>query len=230
MGVGRRLGRALAPLGVKAAPRQSSGFVRQVLALAIGGFGRYPGAAEAGERRLAQASGDVDRAIHDLIEAHVRMAGLQGFLTNLGGVVTLAVTLPANVAGLAVLQCHMVAAIAHLRGYDLGDPRVRNAVLACLLGEEGVEHLVRRRRLPSSPMGIATAPAHDPELDRRTAEVVAQELVAKVGGKRVATAAGRRVPLVGGGIGALSDGYSTWRVGRYADKALLSRGRPRQRP
>jgi hypothetical protein len=227
MGAGSRLGRALAPLGVKMAPRQASGFVRQVLDLAIDGFGRFPGAREAGERRVADSGGDVDRAIHDVIEAHVRLAGVQGFVTNLGGVVTLAVTLPANVAGLAVLQCHMVATIAHLRGYDLDDPRVRNAVLACMLGEDVVDHLVKKKRLPSSPMGIATAPAHDPGLDQRIGVELTQDLVTKVGGKRVATSVARRVPIVGGGIGAVSDGFSTWRVGRYADRALLARGRRR---
>lgn len=227
MGVGSRLGKALAPLGVKIAPRQASGFVRQILELAIDGFARYPGAVAAGNRRLAEANGDVEQAVHDVIESHVRMAGVQGFLTNLGGVITLAVTIPANVAGLAVLQCHMVATIAHLRGYDLADARVRNAVLACLLGEETVDELVKSKRLPSSPMGIATAPAHDPGLDQRIAVEVTQEMVAKVSGKRVATAVGRRVPVVGGGIGAVSDGFSTWRVGRYADRALLSR-RPRR--
>lgn len=225
MGVGSRVGKALAPLGVRIAPKQASGFVRQILELAIDGVGRYPGAVASGERRLKDAGGDVERAIHDVIEAHVRMAGVQGFVTNLGGVVTLAVTVPANVAGLAILQCHMVATIAYLRGYDLQDPRVRNAVLACLLGDETVTELVKRKRLPSSPMGIATAPAHDPALDQRIAVEVTQEIVAKVGGKRLVTAVGRRVPVVGGGIGAVSDGFSTWRVGRYADRALLPRGR-----
>ena len=217
MGVAGRVGKALVPLGVKVAPKQASGFVRQVLELAIDGVGRYPGAAVSADRRLRESGGDVNRAIHDLIESHVRMAGVQGFVTNLGGVVTLAVTIPANVAGLAVLQAHMAAAIAHLRGYDLDDPRVRNAVLACMLGEDSVNALVKKKRLPSSPMGIATAPAYDPGLDQRIATEVTQELLAKVGGKRV----------VGGGIGAVSDGFHTWRVGRYADRALLARGRPR---
>ena len=159
MGVAGRIGKALAPLGVKVAPKQASRFVRQILDLAIDGYGRYPSAAAAGDRRLREASGDVDQAIHSVIETHVRLAGVQGFVTNLGGVVTLAVTIPANVAGLAILQCHMVATIAHLRGYDLDDARVRNAVVACMLGDEGVRNLVRHKRLPSSPMGIATSPA-----------------------------------------------------------------------
>ena len=45
----------------------------------------------------------------------------------------------------------MIAGIAHLRGYDLADPRVRNAVLVCLLGEESVRDLVRAQKLPAPP-------------------------------------------------------------------------------
>ena len=63
---------------------------------------------------------------------------------------------PTNITGLALVQCRMIAGIAHLRGYDLTDPRVRNAVLVCLLGEEAVGSLVGERRLPAPPMALAT--------------------------------------------------------------------------
>ena len=77
--------------------------------------------------------------MHEVIENHVRYAGAQGFVTNLGGLATAAVALPTNITGLALIQCRMVAGIAHLRGYDLDDPRVRNAILACILGEDAVK-------------------------------------------------------------------------------------------
>ena len=69
----------------------------------------------------------------------MRYAGAQGFVTNLGGLVTAAVTIPANITGLALIECRMIAGIAHLRGYDLDDPRVRNAILVCMLGEDEVD-------------------------------------------------------------------------------------------
>lgn len=207
-------------------PRLGAGFVREVLHRAIDGVGRLPGAAESAQQRLADNDGDVDKAVSDLIEAHVRLAGLQGFLTNLGGLATMAFTVPANIAGLAVLQCHLVAGIAHLRGYDLSDPRVRNAVLACLLGEESVRRLVADKTLPSSPMGLATAPVHDPQLDDKTAAEVTGELLAKVTGRRVVLSVSRRVPVIGGGVGAVSDAVSTYQVGRYADRELLARRLP----
>jgi hypothetical protein len=42
-----------------------------------------------------------------------------------------------------------------------------------------------------------------------------------VAGKRVASSVGRRVPLVGGFVGAGLDGHATWKIGRYADRELL---------
>jgi hypothetical protein len=115
----------------------------------------------------------------------------------------------------------MISAIAHLRGYDLEDPRVRNAVLVCLLGEDAVRELVSAKKLPAPPMALATAPAHDPTLDRVISAEVASDLVTKVAGKKLAGTVGRRIPLVGGLVGMGADGYATWKIGRYADRELL---------
>ena len=129
---------------------------------------------------------------------------------------------PANITGLALVQCRMVAGIAHLRGYDLTDPRVRNAVLVSMLGEDvGAEAGRGRARSRRRRWRMATAPAHDPGLDRVISAEVAADLVAKVAGKRVAGSAGRTIPLVGGLVGAGADGFATWQVGRYADRELL---------
>lgn len=117
----------------------------------------------------------------------------------------------------------MIAGIAHLRGYELEDPRVRNAVLACLLGGDQVDALLRRGTLPAPPMALATAPVADPALDRRIATEVGSDIIARMTGKRLAVTVGRRVPVVGGVVGMGADGYSTWKIGRYADRELLPR-------
>ncbi len=89
-----------------------------------------------------------------------------------------------------------------------------------------VDDLVRATKLPAPPMALATAPAHDPELDKVVSAEVASELITKVAGKRLATtAAARRIPFVGGFVGMGADGFATWRVGRYADRELLPRAR-----
>jgi hypothetical protein len=225
MGTMSTISRRLAPRVTALAPNLTSTFVREALRRAVEGVGPLPSAASAADEQLREQGGDVERAIHEVIENHVRFAGAQGFATNIGGLVSAAFMIPANITGLALLQCREVAGIAHLRGYDLEDQRVRNAILTCMLGEDAVKSLVRKKNLPSTPMGIATAPTYDPHLDRVLANEVASELLTKVAGKRVATTIGRRVPIVGGVVGASADAYATWQIGRYADRELLPRSR-----
>jgi hypothetical protein len=225
MGIGGSLGKRIAPQMHRLAPDLTSSFVHEALHRAVHGIGPFPPAAAAADKQLEEQHGDVERAVHEVIENHVRYAGAQGFVTNVGGLVTVAVTIPANITGLALIQCRLVAGIAHLRGYDLTDPRVHNAILACMLGEDAVKSLVKKRKIPAPPMAIATAPTHDPHLDKVMAAEVTSELITKVAGKQVVTTVGRRVPVVGGLFGAGADAYSTWQIGRYADRELLPRSR-----
>lgn len=225
MGMKATVARQLAPRIHDLVPGVTSGFVREALNRAIDGVGPLPAAAKAAEKQLVEQRGDVDRAIHEVIENNVRIAGAQGFITNIGGLVTAAVAIPANVTGLAVIQCRMVAGIAHLRGHDLADPRVRNAILALLMGEDDVDDLIKKKKLPAPPMALATAPEADAGLDEAISAVVATHLITRVAGKRMATTVARKVPVVGGVVGAGADGFSTWRIGRYADRELLPRNR-----
>ena len=225
MGLKETVERQLATRITEIAPTLTGGFVREALNRAIDGVGPLAPAAQAADKQLREQRGNVERAIHEVIENNVRIAGAQGFATNVGGMITMAVMIPANVTGLAVIQCRMVAGIAHLRGHDLADPRVRNAILALLLGEEQVHELVKKRKLPTTPMAMATAPVHDPTIDRVISAVVATDIVARVAGKRLATTLGRKIPVVGGMVGMGADGYATWRVGRYADREMLPRRR-----
>ena len=215
--------RQIAPRVTHLAPGLTQSFVREALHRAIAGVGPLPPAAHAAEAQLREQHGNVDKAVRELVQNHVAYAGVEGLATNLGGLVTAAIVAPANIAGLALIQCRMVAGIAHLRGYDLDDPRVRNAILETVLGEETVVKMVKKHQLPAPPMAVATAPQHDPALDQTIATVLANELIGRVIGKRIATTVGKRVPIVGGAVGLVADGWSTWRVGRYADREFLPR-------
>ena len=225
MSLSKRLTQTFAPKVTELAPNITAGFVHRALDRAIRGVGPLDSAAMAAEKQLDEQKGDVDKGIREVIENNVRMSGVQGFLTNIGGLVTMAVMVPANVSGLALLQCRMIAGIAHLRGYDLADKRTRNAIMACMLGEERMLALIKKKKLPGTPMALATAPVYDPHLSTVLANEVASELITKVAGIRLAVTVGRRVPVVGGLVGMSADAYATWRVGRYVDRELLPRNR-----
>ena len=215
--------RKVAPDLHRSAPGLNSSFVHQVVERAIHGVGPLPSAAKAAAKQLGEQRGDVDKAIRELVENHVALAAVQGFVANIGGITTAAATIPANIAGLAVLQVRLVAGIAHLRGYDLSDARVVNALLLCTLGEPTAQGLVKAKTLPGTPLLIATAPVHDPELDHVVASEFTSALVSRVLGKRAAGTVLRRVPIAGGVWGGSADAFATWEVGRYAARELSAR-------
>lgn len=221
--VGKMIARGIGPVATLVAPQVAGGALRRVLEVAIDGYGRLPSAKSAASRQLQRHGGSVDAAIDGLVDYHVRLASAQGFVANLGGIAALPVAVPANLTGVAILQVRMVAAIAHLRGYDLADNRVRTALVMCLMGGEQVARHIASGRLPTSPMAVATAPVFDPDLDRQVAEEVISDLAARIGGKNIALMVTKRVPLLGGGIGAVVDGMATRQIGTYAKGELLRR-------
>ena len=123
MSIAKRVGQNLAPKVTQVAPQITAGFVQQALDRAIRGVGPLDGAAMAAEKQLDEQKGDVDKAIKEIIENHVRLAGAQGFLTNIGGLV--------DDGGRGARQHRRAGAdpvpdggrrSLHLRGYDLDGP------------------------------------------------------------------------------------------------------------
>ena len=67
---------------------------------------------------------DSEKAIEKLIQAQTTKSAVSGFVTGFGGLLTLPVTVPANISSVLVFQMRMIATIAHIRGYDLKDDQV----------------------------------------------------------------------------------------------------------
>jgi len=207
----------------KLAPIIVSGAIDAIMNQAITGVAKLPGAKDAAGRYLQRAHGDADLAIRRARMDHVAMAGGQGFITNLGGIVTAVVALPANFTGLLTVESRLVAIVAHLRGYDIDDPRVRCAMTMCLLGPGKVADMIKGGDLPTTPLGVASAPVTDQVLQRQISTRVFETLVSGLGGKRAVAFIGKRVPVIGGAVGAASDGYETTRIANYACAQFVSR-------
>jgi hypothetical protein len=203
-------------------PEVAGGMLRSIVDFAIYGNEALPGAKTIAARAL-QERGDREAAIDSLVMQHIGLASAQGFLTSVGGLITLPVGLPANIAGMAVLGVRMVASVAHLRGYELDDPRVRSAVTLAMLGDDQVRKLISTGKLPTTPLAVATAPVFDPELERKISERVMGSLASRMGGKHLAVVVVRRIPLVGGGVGAVVDGWLTFGLAAYVKREFVGR-------
>ena len=92
-------------------------------------------------RNTRRAIASPEAAIKALILSQTGLAGSAGFLTGIGGFVSLPIAIPANLASALYIQVRMIAAIAHLRGHDIRTPEVRGLVLACLTGSKAADTL-----------------------------------------------------------------------------------------
>jgi len=86
--------------------------------------------------------------------------------------------------------------------------------------------MIRRGDLPTTPLGVATAPVADKALQRQVGSRVFEALVSGVGGKRMVSFLAKRVPLIGGAVGLANDGFTTTQIARYASSQFVSRRRP----
>ncbi|MCL1923592.1 MAG: EcsC family protein [Propionibacteriaceae bacterium] len=209
---------ALSRLPHVAAPYLNSAMVK-LMDTAIDGLAAFPSARETAAKHL-QRQGDVHKAVSSVIRQHTVMAGVQGVVTNIGGIASMVVGTPINITGLIVIQVRMVACIAHLYGYDLEDPRVRTALVMCLLGERELERHIASQKLPTTPAAVATSPVFDPDFHAQVADHVLAHLISEAAGKGVVKTVGRKTPIIGGGVGGVADWHYTSRVSRCARKYL----------
>lgn len=189
--------------------------IQRVLSLGIDGRGPFDSAATVAAKALAKG-GSTDEAIDRIVASHVRSGAAGGFVTSLGGFITLPVALPANVLEFYVLATRMTAAIAHLRGYDLAKPSVRSAVLLALVGSKADDVLAKAGVAVGGGRWTAMA------LDRlpKAALMVINKAVGfrllRMAGEKTLARFGRLVPILGGVIGGGLDGYMMSRIGRHA--------------
>lgn len=73
-------------------------------------------------------------AAKELIKQQLLKCSASGFITGFGGLLTLPVTVPANVASVLYVQMRMIAALAAIGGYDVHSDEVQTLVYLCLVG------------------------------------------------------------------------------------------------
>ncbi|HXR88077.1 MAG TPA: EcsC family protein [Stellaceae bacterium] len=181
---------------------------------AIDGVPGLEGAPDLAASYQRQCATD-EEAIAALIRWQVAKAAAAGFLTNLGGLATLPIALPANVLSALYIQIRMVAAIAALRGHDLRSDQVRTVVLACLCGTTLMDVV------KDAGIGVGAGLAQ-----QAVASLSSEGLrrLARIGGLHGAHGSARvarLTPLIGGVVAGAIDGALT-RAYANAAKRLFS--------
>src|SRR4051794_27626463 len=117
-----------------------SRLIRVLMDVGLDGAGPLRSASQVAER-ARRGTRSSHAAVAQVARRHVIGAGAGGFVTGIGGFVTMPVALPANLIEFYVQATRMVGAIAVLRGYDVREAQVRTAVLLTLVGSHADEIL-----------------------------------------------------------------------------------------
>lgn len=75
-----------------------------------------------------------EKAAKAMLKNQIIKCTTSGFITGFGGIITLPVTVPANVGSVLYVQMRMIACAAYMAGYDLRSDQVQTFVYACLAG------------------------------------------------------------------------------------------------
>jgi len=160
-----------------------------------------------------------DDHLHEQCNSLIRWqntkAGTSGFVTGLGGLILMPVTLPANITSVLYVQIRMIAAIAHLAGHDLQDDKVKTMVYLCLVGNGASEILKNVGVEVGKKVATNAVKNISGKVITQINQKVGFRLVTKFGEKGVINL-GKAIPLLGGLIGGTVDTISTNIVGNTA--------------
>lgn len=164
--------------------------------------------------------GTLKQKVNKLIRWQNTKSATTGFLTGLGGIITMPITIPADIAVVLFVQMRMVAAIAHMGGYDLKDDEVKTFVYTCLAGN-GAKEILRNTGIElGKKLAISGIKKIPGATLTKINQAVGFRLLTKFGEKGVINL-GKLVPLAGGIIGGTVDGISTNIVGNVARNIFI---------
>lgn len=157
--------------------------------------------------------GSLDEAVKKLIEQESIKAASSGFLTNLGGIMTLPLALPLNVSGLMLIQLRLVMTIALLYKLPIPVKQSKALYLFLLTGHAGKQLCLQyvHGLLLGSPKSLTKHINH-----RIGLSLIKQQTV------KTATKLFRFIPFMGGIVCGTMDGLLTYRLGMAAKGHILS--------
>jgi uncharacterized protein (DUF697 family) len=164
-------------------------------------------------------------AANALIRAQNVKSAASGFITGLGGLITMPIAIPMNLASVLYIQVRMVMAVAIIGGHNVKEDSVKAFVFACLAGNKARE-LLKEAGVKIAQKFVLQSLSADVIL--RINRMVGFNLIAKFGGKGIIKIS-KAMPIIGGAIGATIDGVWTNQTGNMAVKWFVEDGESHDR-
>lgn len=162
-----------------------------------------------------------EKAARQFVNYQVAKCTTSGFVTGLGGLITLPVAIPANVSSVMYVQMRMIACLAYMGGYDTHNDQVQTLVYACLAGIS-IDQIIKQA-------GIKFGTNFTTAMVKKIPGTVLTKINQKVGfrfltkfGEKGIINIAKLVPVVGGVIGGGFDLVETKVIANRAYKMFIN--------
>lgn len=163
---------------------------------------------------------DVKKAAKSFINYQITKCTTSGFLTGFGGLITLPITLSANITSVMYVQMRMIACIAYMGGYSVNDDQTQTLVYACLAGVS-VDELIKQAGIKiGTKMTNSLIKKIPGKALTKINQKVGFRLMTKFGTKGVINL-GKMIPVVGAVIGGGMDFIETKIIANRAYKLFI---------
>lgn len=163
---------------------------------------------------------DVRVASQKFIRYQAAKCATSGFVTGLGGLITLPAAIPANIGSVLYVQMRMIACLADMGGYDVESDQVRTLVYACLAGIS-IDRILKNAGIQfGTKLTTALVKKIPGTALTKINQRVGFRFVTKFGTKGILNL-GKAVPVVGGMIGGGFDFAETKIIANRAYKLFI---------
>ena len=185
--------------------------------------GNIPGLGSSSDmaKRYLDKYGNVNTAINHLVNWQITSSATTGFVTSFGGLPTMAVTLPANIAGVMGIQLRMIGAIAELGGYHENTEEKKTGMYLCLLGSQAGNVLSKTAGQFAVKFTTASLKKLPGEVLKKINKAVGFRLFTKFGKTGVVNLH-KMIPVLGGVVGGSVDALSTYSIAKAAKALFLN--------
>ena len=167
-------------------------------------------------REYTSREDSTEKAIKEFVRVQRIKVTTTGFVTGLGGLITLPVAIPADLVSSLYIELRTIAAIAAIRGYSVHDDKFKTLVYSCMVGNAFFD--------PIKAVGIKAGEAYvakklipkiSKEFSKKLTQAVGRRVLTKYGSKGLINL-GKLVPVVGGIVGGV---YNYVEINIFARKA-----------
>lgn len=158
-----------------------------------------------------------EKACKAMIKNQILKCTTSGFLTSFGGLITLPITLPANVTSVLYVQMRMIACTAYMAGFDPESDATQTLVYACLAGVAVNELLKQAGVKFGTKLSMSLIKKIPGKVLTKINRKVGFRFVTKFGTNGIVNL-GKLVPGVGAAIGGSLDLVETKAIGDRAYK------------